>query len=317
MIDYSKAKGLADNYIILDSYEKHELQSNLSRGLLHFGVDRMTLNNCVGTSFDLLNVVEIEIYQFHIPILSDDVYNYSLGGALTYAENPAVPTAIDPDDISSITTAYPQYEFVLTQLYNDGLVSVELKNINTRYMGRKNKNYQFIMKLNYEENMKRYMLNAIKSNNVIVLSPPQILNEGITIELKNPDVPLSLPNDLIYIRSVTEGLLNANAILLFNYTAHGLVANDRIIIEGFVSTDSNFNNWMNKPSGHLVHATNLTADVFCLNKSVISPFALGLGNPLTLSQPIKVLIPKNRILIPMRIRSLMNSQINHLSSSNI
>ena len=140
---------------------------------------------------------------------------------------------------------------------------------------------------------------------------------GLTLAFRNPDAPVQFAPDVLYATSVimvsptiattnpafpqgppvvpapipplppTPALPNGGAnpagsfYLTFNYTAHGLLSGDQVVIAGFNSGSPSLDAYINRPQGHLV-GTPLNQTPAGVNTPVAQGAAISTPNSFTI-----------------------------------
>jgi len=280
--------GVSDQYVLLDSWQKNH-SSRLDHGELLFLLYTAgpTADQMIGVSNHLDNIIEIEMYSFTIPIPSD--YSYVTA---------ATSSAALPRLVANVGAPAAGIYNVLSS----GLVSVEIKEAGHQSISVHNgTRYSFLMRtLVLEDSVQ--LLNL--AHDMFEFTQPIKEFESLSVVLRNPDVELNLPTDVLY---NTQAVVSAGGFLEFNAAAHGLNANDMIFISAFNSADQVVNRYVNQVKGLLV-GNGPTTDTFRLNPDVDVSH---LGVPGTVIANTNVYIQKNRILISLRLRRVIPGLTNY------
>jgi hypothetical protein len=300
----SKIYGISDQYIILDSAEKTEA-SRPDRGELAFNfmVQGVTRNQDIGVRDQLDTVIEIQVMPFCIPLLPEE--EYILNNPIT---NPALPRLVanpGPPPAGSLAGS-------LTQLPYCSRVTMLLKEIGLQSItdaSEKRHHFEFEATL-AGPNQDRILLTPIAGHDTYVFTDPIKDIHGLTVCFFNPFERVNLPADVLY--GVTATSVTTPPFLDLQLLAgqtHNVVPGDRIFVRGMATANAPINNYVNRREG-LVVGPGVTPTEIPLNPDVDTT---PLGAPPFASSRIELIIAKNRIRIPLRLRRVVDRLTNYIA----
>ena len=300
----SEIYGISDQYLVLDSAEKTRA-SRPDHGQLAFNfmVQGVTRDQDIGVRDVLDTIIEIQVVPFCIPLLPEEAYVVN-----NPVVNPALPRLVpNPGPPAAGSLSGP-----LTQLPYCNRITMLLKEIGLQSItdaDGKRHHFEFTASL-AGPNSDRLLLTPVAGQDTYVFTDPIKDIHGLTVCFFNPFEPVNLPADMLY--SVTPTAVTAPPFLdlqLLTGQSHNLVPGDRIYVSGMSSADQAINSYVNRRGGLLVGA-GTTATEIRLNPDVD---ATALGVPPFASGPVDVVIAKNRIRIPLRLRRVVDRLTNYIA----
>jgi hypothetical protein len=284
----TKLYGISDQYIILDSVEKNAA-SHPEYGELSFNfmIQGVTRNQNIGVRDQLDTIIEMQIMPFFIPLLQDVEYSLNVNN-LTLTANPSAPT-----------------NGALTQLPFGGRVTLVFSEIGLQSISdASEKRHHFEFDSALAPTKDRLILTPI--NDKYIFTDPIKDIHGLTACFYNPYERISFPPDILY--NVIPTSKSNPPQLDFEVKYHNLLPGDRIFITGLSTSDSAINSYINRRDGHIV-GNGTTSTIVRLNPDVDTT---SLGFPFT-SGPVIIIIPKNRIRIPLRLRRIIDRLTNYIA----
>lgn len=319
-------KGVADSLIMFDSFEKTE-ESDPAKGIFKFNlmVQGVTRDQAIGIKDKIETIIEMQMGPFTIPLLS--AVAYTLNDPVTNTGLPRLIANGAPPTDGALGVP-------LTQLPFSDKITILVKEMDSQcYISRLNTKYHFEMdcKLRVPQGggtADRIDLTpATHGWDTYVFTDPIKSGDGFTFVFRNPDKEVKFPPDCLY--GITAQT-NAAQLLQFNAVGHGLVAGDRFNVKGFTSGNSIIDNYVKRLDGLIVGAGGLTANTFRPNPDVdLTPLGLPINTqivppaaapmtdnttPVPPSTRIDILIAKNRVRIPMRVRGVVERLTNYMQA---
>jgi hypothetical protein len=299
--------GISDIYILLDSAQKTE-SSDIRKGTytFNFAINGITNDQSIGVGDTLSRMFEIEVAPFYIPLLNDVPY---------VTNDPQVDASLPrlvANTAQPITPTLPQLG-PMTQLPFGARITMEFRDLKVRsFSDSNNVQHHFEFEVYSVGNMKQLLCVPLNGFEKFIFTEPIKDLHGLTIIFRNPFVPVAFQEDVLYNAKI-QADIGGNNFLEINYKTHGLIQDDRIYFEGVSTTDAVINAWLLRQDGHIVGANGLTADTFRLNPDVdVAGFALGIGVEIPSTARINILIARNRIRIPLRMRRVVDKTTNRI-----
>lgn len=295
----SAVYGVSDQYLILDSLEKIQ-SSKPSRGEYQFNfmIHGVTRSQTIGVIDSLDTIIGIQIFPFSMPIIPKDNFTVNHPG-LNLVSNGPLPSMGDSVSNPQAQTPFGRITLLFKEL---GLQSISDANDRRHH-------FEFVAK---ETTLGDRLALTPICDVYHFTEPIQAIN-GLTVCLFNPIAPLRIPPDVLYnVRIVPSQLLTfmySDPTFLIN-----LALGDRIYIYNFQSHDQALNSYIGRASGHIVgvngfiyNTTSTGIDVtFRLNPDVDVGASIA-------PHSVNVLIAKNRIRIPLRLRRVVPRLTNYIA----
>ncbi|MFA6165802.1 MAG: hypothetical protein WC700_04240 [Gemmatimonadaceae bacterium] len=237
------------------------------------------------------------------------------GGYGQYPEGVLLPPATTQTPwVNNPYTQLPNGNRLTVQIREAGLQSFSDRNgarhhfeFTTRYAERIGHNPTMLQMVPVSGDWERY-----------IFTDPLKDVHGVTLVFRNPDIPVKfLPDCLYEVTVVSDAAAAPGPFLRFDSTAHGLHMGDRIFVSGFRSGIAVLDTFVNRPQGLVVAGNPAVAPLppgtplasagepnrFWTDPAIsIVDFAPA---P-TLPQVVTVCIAKRRLLIPMRLRRVVD-----------
>ena len=338
--------GVHDHFIELDTWRKTP-DSDPSRGRFqwNFMIQGSYTKNAVGVKDKIENIIEVELYEFAMPILPDVPYVLSASAASNtpiIAQNNGLSTVramtLVPDEVTSgisygqyptqyiiptstvsVDTRSPWIHNPFSQIPFDGRFTMLMEEISSQaYYSFGGKNH-FELKAKFSPDHNFAMAEAEPINPLFIYTDPIQDLQGLTLQFRNPDQVLSFEQDVL--TGVTTDYYNVvgNFYLRFNYEGFNLLMGDRVYFEGYNSAYVNLNTLVNRPEGFLIAPVPGTTTInYGLPIASSSQFytdpVIDLANYATkpASQNVTMYIAKRRMRIRLRIRGLVARKTNHI-----
>jgi hypothetical protein len=280
--------GVSDNYLILDSFTKSPVSSNLERGEISWNIQMQGATNIeqgiIGSINLLDNVIEMELGSFTLPILKEVPYpplNCLNSSNILLIQNNSIPDnsvnlspVLQPQQIPqqappSLPTTNPPNELPwfnnpLTQTPFGGLMTIQVKEAGVQAYsgGHTSALHHFIYQIQYQNQSLGITPNAtnvvpmFESSNLFIFTDPISEFTTITLVFRNPDYPIFFESDIISCKIECDftNAINGKYFLSLKYNNHNLLTEDRIYIKNFNSGIYQLDNYINAQTGLLVGA---------------------------------------------------------------
>lgn len=341
----SQEWGISDQYIILDSFQKSET-SDISNGELRFNlaVQGGGIGEVVGINDQLNDIIEMEIFKFFLPSVpllpfrSNDIADVNgIPQQLPDSQLPRLTVNTEvPEVINTIGSAQSMACF-------GGKLALLIRELDAQSTVGLN-GVRFHWELETELSAFLTNVSVVPSigREIFTFTRPIRDVSGMTLILRNPDVPIMLTPDVLY--GVTPRIAtnaDTNEPVLEFYIAdqnHDILAGDRIFIATSNIADGEsdplwikYDRWLNDPNGHLVGIDGSTSvDPNLLQLGVVTPSTIRLNPDLNLKDivysndtkytvgmelksfsRINIYLAKNRIRIPIRMRKVVPYTTNY------
>ena len=341
-----KTSGISDQHIVLDSFVKSP-SSLMSRGEIEwiFNVHGGTSDTSIGVTTPLDDIIEIEIYPFLFPQLTDVPYTSVealLPAALAVDDNqtfnlvqnnnniPSVnPPSLIRNDATSLHGQYPwsvlfppdtwttPWVFNPYSQLSTGGFTIQLKELGMQsYSSRFGGRYHFDCSVSHSiTESNPLMLSAHPLNSKFVFTEPIKELPNLTLMFRNPDHRISFEPDCYYNITINE---SASRYLQINIPSHNLKVGDRIFISNFNSPYLSLNSYVNRESGHVASGDPTLPAIPPSSSIPIASYffldpAINVQNfTPSISTTADVKIAKRRIRIPIRIRKLTTVTTNFI-----
>jgi hypothetical protein len=299
--------GFNDIMINLDSFEKTPL-SNPTIGLFNWIIRPNSTdsgNGKIGIKTELVDFVQIQTSEVTFPFIP----------YLSYSAAPTWPTNVPPPIFAADPGIVDPLNINLSQTIPNGeKVVMEIKQLNhLAFFDPNGKTHHFEYQILFpeedalgtpisihqllrpDENFRSFTFNE----------PIRDFGNELTIQFRNPDDPIMLPQDVfdISIESFVGPIPAPGTLIIRTTLPQNLAVGDRIYIRGFNSTNNILNFYINNPNNLWVGTTGLSTTQFGLDPSM-NVIPLGYA-PGTIIGTGKLYIPKNRVLLSMIFRKLL------------
>lgn len=359
-VNLPKGTEFIEQYVMLDSFVKvKNSATEYGEYRWNFNTQGLTLDESVGVSENIDNVVQIQIGTFYIPIIEDAVYMdkrvESYGTVKLYQNNTSVVN--DPPTLIRQNGYYGQYTYSIlfdgetykfpwpnnpfTQIPFANKIAIQIKEASMQSYSNFNNvryNFEFIAmhnnRLNGNPNFIQVKpINGARWDEFVFNNPLRNLNT-MSLIFRNPDNTINFEPDVMY-RSFISLTVDATPpsgsyLTITTQFVHKLCAGDRIYLRNFIptmpdgSTNTQFPDYLiqyiHRTDGHTVNSVipgiGLSLDP---SRPVPNPSDFGLdpavkiidpiSPTITISMPglVDVYIAKRRLRIPMKIKSIKNS----------
>ena len=338
--------GVSDQYLVLDSFEKlQESSVEVGEFQFNFMVQGVTQDRNIGVRETLATVIGIQCCDFSIPNLPLDNFEVSRLEALdpslkvlqlsaAWPPGPAPPPQENPvASVGDWRTQIPFSDRITMYFKEIGLQSYSDINSRRHHFEFEATPYPRILTDAETPDYDRLMLRPISQFSYFLFTEPIQAIHGMTVAFFNPGEPVSFPPDVLYgVEVFADG---AAGVLTFRYVDYtnliNLKALDRIFIKGLSTSGPSaalLDRWVTRPEGQLVSgeingcvtsgptsSTSGTTVTFQLNPKVLVPgggWGPGL-TPIPSRQQVEVYIAKNRLRIPLRLRTVVPKLTNYVS----
>lgn len=294
-------QGLSDQYLALDSFVKLE-NSRLAEGELcwNFNVQGCTGDQAVGVRGRVETVMQMQLEPFRVPELPVPPYRTNEGPS----PDPSLPV-LHPNGPA------PAGDFLsspLSPVPFGGLLTIELAELDAQAVSDRRgcSHYDFYI---LQLRAGHYYAAPLRADRTLyTFTDPFPYVHGLRLRFRTPDAPVPLPPDVLY---GAAAFSSAGAMLEFRHPQAGVLAvNDRIFVEGFDSGNAVLDAYVGRRDGLLVGAP--AAASFRLNPDVDLAGLYPAGAAVPSRAPIRVLIAKNRIRIPVRFRCVVDRVTNYI-----
>lgn len=311
------ARGLSDQYMVLDSFHKSRAGSRPEEGVFKFNfmIQGVTGDQVIGVVDRLDTVIGIETGAFCVPRLLPDEFDPGrivaedpALEALGLEEDPAVPAPDPAAPLGDPRTQLPFCGRITMFLREIGLQSYSDSNSRRHHFEFAAEAAGDRLKLTPPTPCARYFL---------FTNPIQDVH-GLTVCFFNPDQPVKFPPDVLYGAAAEN---SPGGKLIFEYADPTgllfLAAGDRVFVRGFRSENVLLDRWVGRPEGHLVGTVTPGPGnrvSFPLSPGPTALNALGIPPGAIRSQgEIAIYVAKNRIRIPLRFRRVVDRVTNFVS----
>lgn len=313
--------GVSDQYICFDTFEQ-AVTSKPAQGRFDWNmmVQGTTGDQVIGVKDVANTVIEIQIAPFVVPPPAPNAYTLNAASAdyPTMGTNTALPILVAngaAPSAAALTSA-------LTQLPYGGRVTLEMAKITSQGISD-TKGARHHYELQAENHLVQTSAGAVETG---LLSLKPLLNwdtwvfvdpiqsvHGMSMVFRNGDTPVAFPTSVM--TGIQASVAAAAQLLTFTTgAAHGLAAGDRIYIKGFATGNQIIDNYIKGDAGLLVGVAGLTSTAFRLNPDVSTALlGLAFGAPVPSATSTTLLIAKNRIRVPMRLRGVVQRLTNYIA----
>jgi hypothetical protein len=280
--------GVSDNYLVLDSFTKSPVSSDLERGEISWNIQIQGSTNVeqgVIGSINLLDtVIEMELGSFTLPILKEVPYpplNSLNSNNISLIQNNSIPDnslnlspVLQPQQIPrqappSLPTTNPPNEIPwsnnpLTQTPFGGLMTIQVKEAGVQAYsgGHTSALYHFIYQIQYRSVAfgtnpnETNIVPMFESSNLFIFTDPISEFTTITLIFRNPDYAIFFEPDIISCKIECDftHAIGGKYFLSLKYNNHNLLTEDRIYIKNFNSGLYQLDNYINAQTGLLVGA---------------------------------------------------------------
>lgn len=277
-IEKPKFSGISDQYIILDSFIKAEIESKPERGFFRWNLTDtgLTSSEAINISEPLANIIEIQIYPFYVPDLPTTV-------APTVVDEPTSPT----DDKFYLVKNGEDADLLMDQLPQGSRFTIHLERAGKiAFNGMNNKSHNFEFKVATNE--------ATPINENFIFTEPVRHIDNLTLQFNTPDNSLVFDSDVFAHAPVT---LESNYMRIY-CPNHGLTQLDRIYLANCTCADQELKSYLTNTVGFPAH-------VYDANYISIDPNIYA-GTHSAFPFNVDVRIAKKRLRIPIRVRRLVN-----------
>lgn len=344
--------GISDQYIVLDSFNKLR-ESRVDRGEFkwNFMVQGVTGDEVIGVKDKIDTVIEIQMGSFCLPIPPEIPYTLAAPPAVTPSGTnqlvlvhnnsngvsgpPTLIPNVAPHGQYPPTVLTPPNTFVVpwvnnpyTQLPFCNRLTVQLKEAGLQsYSDRNGARHHFEFAVTYLSiaGTNPNMLQAVPISGTLwdtfVFTDPLKDVHGLTLVLRNPDIPIRFEPDCLYdVQVVGDGAAAPGPFLRFDAAAHGLHAGDRVIIDGYRSGIPVLDAYINRPEGHVASGDPSLAalapgvPIPSTNSFWLDPAVSVIDfSPAPTLQVVTVCIAKRRLRIPIRLRRVVARLTNYIA----
>jgi hypothetical protein len=307
-------------YIVLDSFTKlRDSRSEAGEFRWDFVLGVSTAG--VSTVRDIVDVVEVQVGAFQIPLLSDAEYPTTPPGVTLVPHSttsppnpPLLPAAQYPAQLAS-SAAWIHNPY--GQLPYGGRLTAQIREFGSQAVLGRTGPYHFGFTAQYNAAQYKAAPNSVTvvpdvGFDTFCFAPALAHLRGITVVLRNPDTPVHFEPDCMY----NVYLQVTGNYLVFAAAAHGLSVGDRIHVSGYRSGCAALDVYINRADGHVVDSdpsasrspgailVGADRDRFWTDPAVaITLTDIGVASNSTLAQHLcTVYIAKRRIRIPMRFK---------------
>ena len=329
--------GISDQYFVLDSWAKIE-SSNITTGELKFNTALQSAT---------------ELYQFFLPsvpllpYITNDNANNPDGTPRPVPDSQLPRLTINsstPAVIDTIGSAQSMACF-------GGLVSIDIVELESQStIGLNNAKYHWLCQTELSSFLTNVVVNPLLGREIFSFTKPIRDVTNMTVRLRNPDTGIMLLPDVLYGVTARIARNSSNEPVIEFYIStqnHNIIAGDRIFIDSINLSNGmgdplflKIDQYLNRPEGHLVGIEGSTSidpnylitgqlvkssirlnpdinlkDLAYINPNKYSPPAQGQeGIPLVSATRINILIAKNRIMLPLRMRKILPYKTNYKSA---
>jgi hypothetical protein len=285
----------------------------------------------IGIADKLTEIIEIEIFDFYIPIPPDVEYNVSSiplpptssNGKLRFVsprDDASAPTL--PDDAYPGGTAFsPWTHNPLSQIPYSGRFTMQIKEVGRQSFSDINGNaHSFELITSYPRSYKSApnVLYAEPVTRTFTFTEPIRNIETITTIFRNPDAPVIFEQDVLYDTTLSKftyavgtPAIPAGEYLSFYSENHNLVNGDRIFITNAKTSNGDLNVYLNRPEGHAIISGIMgAAGGYFFTDPLINIDNITFTGKIGF---VNVNVAKRRIRIPMRIRRVVPHRTNFIS----
>lgn len=264
VVQKTETKEFIEHYIMLDSYVKIKNSSTeFGEFKWNFNTQGQTLDESIGVSENIDNVIQIQMATFYIPLLEDSTYMdtrvESYGTVKLYQNNTSLPG--QPPTLIRQNGSYGQYSYSIlfdgetykfpwpnnpfSQIPFANKITVHIKEAGLQSYANFNNvrfNFEFIAmhnnRLNGNPNfMQVKPINGARWDEINFTTPLRNLNT-MTLIFRNPDYTINFEPDVMYrsfISLVSDPTPPAGHFLVITTQfVHKLCAGDRIYIKNFI-----------------------------------------------------------------------------------
>lgn len=287
------------HHILLDSFARSEAESDMATGVLSFPLSRgrpvTPASRFIEIITDIENVAEIQIGTFYWPGAP----------ALTLTTSGAATATVPRLDVPDVGVVSVPSAAELRQVYG-GVVAIGIAEAASfgAAIGRGSGRSHFELQVLSGETA-----TPVTGMDTIRIFPPTLPLSAITLRMFGPERPLSLSQDRFPLTAEVIGGSNVAdpdkpVVRFVTPSAHGLVAGDQVVVTGFACADAAINAWVNRTWGLVVGYVASTTKF--MTNSEIRCDGLGIValDPIPLTSSATLYIIKNRIRIPISIKSL-------------
>lgn len=293
-VNLPKSKEIVEHYVMLDSYVKVK-NSPTEYGEFQwiFNTQGQTLDESVGVSENIDDIVSIQIGTFYIPILEDAVYmdkRVESFGTLTLVQNNTSAVGLPPTMIRQ-DGYYGQYTYSIlfdgetykfpwpnnpfSQIPFANRISIQIKEASLQSYANFNNvryNFEFLAmhnnRINGNPNFVQVKpINGARWDEYNFNTPLKNIN-SMTLVFRNPDYTINFEPDVMYrsfISLVDDPIMPGGKFMVVTTQfVHKLCAGDRIYFKNFVpvlpdgSTNTNFPSYLlqyiHRTDGHTVNS---------------------------------------------------------------
>ena len=306
--------GVSDQYVVIDSLLAEQAEPYAGKFGFNINREQMGQRKKLGVKNKMEQVFQIQLWEGYmpLPLILDDI-DVTSHASLTLSDNAGVS---DPRTSTNPITGQ------LSQLAHGARVRLHLTTVGEQghfdFRSRRH-HFEFTAEIDGAVGDPNARMKLTPVNSLYTFTEPIKDVAELGLQFYGPDEPLRFPPDEI--RGVTLSTDAGSDILLtvpatVNDRAVDLtsllVPGDRIFLEGVdISVGGNarrdISDYLNSKDGLFVGST-ITATTLELDPQV-NP-GLGAGATLTSSTTITLRIAKNRMLIPMRTRGLVQKFTN-------
>lgn len=336
--------GISDQYFMLDSWAKLE-SSDISNGELSFNLALQTGTEVgvVGIEDLLEDVIEMELYSFGLPsvpllpFITNDIAD-NVNGTPNIVPNTQLPrlttnTSV-PEVINTIGSAQSMACF-------GGVLSIGIRELDPQStIGFQNVRYHWLCQTELSSFLTNVQVVPLLGREIFTFTKPIRDVSKMTVLIRNPDTGIMLLPDVLY--GVTPRIvLNSNHDPVLEFYVpnqnHNILAGDRIFFDSIDLTNGEsdplfdvIDRWINKKSGHLVglegstsidpnfltsgtivpSTIRLNPDINLKDLAYINPDKYSAGTVLTSATRVNILIAKNRVQMPIRMRKVVPYRTN-------
>ena len=273
-----KFSGISDQYIILDSFIKAEIESKPERGFFRWNLTDtgLTSADAINISEPLANIIEIQVYPFYMPDLPTTA-------APSVVDEPTSPV----DDKFYLVKNGESSDLLMDQLPQGSRFTIHLERAGkVAFNGINNKSHNFEFKVTANE--------ATPINGNFIFTEPVRHIDDLTLQFNTPDNSLNFDSDVFAFAAVS---IDSNYMRIY-CPNHGLTQLDRIYLANCTCTDVELKSYLTSTVGFPAH-------VYDENYISIDP-NIYVGTHSAFPFNVDVRIAKKRLRIPIRVRRLVN-----------
>lgn len=285
--------GASDQYLVLDSYQKTpRSRPDMGEYNWNFMIQGSTGNQAIGVRDALDTVIELHVGDFTVPIPTPKEYVTNADDTVGYP-----PILVSNQANPGVTV--PQLPYC-------GAMTMELPEVGLQSISdNEGRRHHFELRTDMSDCGDRLLVTPMHRFEIYIFTKPIKDIPGLSVIFRNPDNRISFPEDRY------EGVkcfVAPGQLLSFTIPGNNLNPGEVVIIEDMSCANENINKWVNNPSGHLVGIGGFTAgQTFQLDPSVgVGVLGLSVGDEIPTSRSVIVMIPKNRIRIPLRVRRVID-----------